>query len=68
MTKVFQSGAARRDLVEHFIYLAENADAEIAERFLHLLGVGVAGGADVRLAFAAVFVADDIDDVVPLAR
>jgi toxin ParE1/3/4 len=26
--------AARRDLVDHFIYLAENADLQTAERFL----------------------------------
>lgn len=34
MPKVYQRAAARRDLVEHFIYLAENVDPEIAERFL----------------------------------
>ena len=26
--------AARRDLVEHYVYLAENAGLEVAERFL----------------------------------
>ena len=26
--------AARRDLVDHFVYLAENAGLEVAERFL----------------------------------
>ena len=26
--------AARRDLVDHFVYLAENAGMEVAERFL----------------------------------
>jgi len=34
MPKVYQSAAARRDLVEHFVYLAENAGLDIAERFL----------------------------------
>lgn len=34
MPKVYQRAVARRDLVEHFVYLAENADLEIAERFL----------------------------------
>jgi toxin ParE1/3/4 len=34
MLKVFQRAAARRDLVEHFIYLAENASPDTAERFL----------------------------------
>jgi len=34
MPKVHQRAAARRDLLEHFVYLAENADLETAERFL----------------------------------
>ena len=34
MPKVYQRAAARRDLVEHFVYLAENAGLETAERFL----------------------------------
>lgn len=34
MPKVYQRAAARRDLVEHFIYLAENAGLDTAERFL----------------------------------
>ena len=34
MPKVYQRAAARRDLVEHFVYLAENASLDIAERFL----------------------------------
>lgn len=34
MPKIHQRAAARRDLVEHFICLAENASLEIAERFL----------------------------------
>lgn len=34
MPKVYQHAAARRDLVEHFIYLAESAGLEIAEQFL----------------------------------
>ncbi|MDP3216584.1 MAG: type II toxin-antitoxin system RelE/ParE family toxin [Deltaproteobacteria bacterium] len=34
MPKIYQCAAARRDLVEHFVYLAENANLEIAERFL----------------------------------
>ena len=34
MPKIYQRAAARRDLVEHFVYLAENADLETAERFL----------------------------------
>ena len=34
MSKVYQRAAARRDLVDHFVYLAENADLGTAERFL----------------------------------
>ena len=34
MPKVYQREAARRDLVEHFVYLAENASLDTAERFL----------------------------------
>lgn len=34
MPQVYQRASARRDLVEHFVYLAENAGLEIAERFL----------------------------------
>jgi toxin ParE1/3/4 len=31
---VHQRAAARRDLVDHFVYLAENASLDTAERFL----------------------------------
>jgi len=34
MTKVRQSAAARNDLVENFVYLAETGGADVAERFL----------------------------------
>ena len=34
MPRVTQRAAARRDLVEHFVYLAENAGLNTAERFL----------------------------------
>jgi toxin ParE1/3/4 len=34
MGRVYRRATARRDLVEHFVYLAENADADTAERFL----------------------------------
>ena len=34
MPAVFQRPAARRDLVAHYVYLAENAGMKIAERFL----------------------------------
>jgi len=34
MLTVHQRAAARRDLVDHFVYLAENASIDIAERFL----------------------------------
>src|SRR4051794_32345968 len=34
MPHVRQRAAARRDLVEHFVYLAEEAGIETAERFL----------------------------------
>ena len=34
MLPVTQRESARRDLVEHFVYLAENAGVEVAERFL----------------------------------
>ncbi len=33
MAKVAQRAAARRDLVQHFVYLAESADLDTAERF-----------------------------------
>lgn len=34
MPKGHQRAAAKRDLVEHFVYLAENAGLDTAERFL----------------------------------
>jgi toxin ParE1/3/4 len=34
MTKIYQRTTARRDLIEHFMYLAENAGLEIADKFL----------------------------------
>lgn len=34
MPKIYQRATARCDLVEHFVYLAENANLETAERFL----------------------------------
>jgi toxin ParE1/3/4 len=34
MPQVTKRAAARRDLVEHFVYLAENAGVDVAERFL----------------------------------
>lgn len=34
MPKIFRRMAARRDLVEHFVYLGENAGIETADRFL----------------------------------
>ena len=34
MGTVYRRPAARRDLIAHFIYLAENADEAVAERFL----------------------------------
>jgi toxin ParE1/3/4 len=34
MSKVYQRAAVRRDLVEHFVYLAESAGLDTAERFL----------------------------------
>lgn len=34
MPRIYQRAAARRDLVEHFVYLAENANLETAEHFL----------------------------------
>ena len=34
MPTVRQRSAARRDLVDHFVYSAENAGLEVAERFL----------------------------------
>jgi toxin ParE1/3/4 len=34
MPTVHQREAARRDLVEHFVYLAENASLDTADRFL----------------------------------
>lgn len=34
MAKVYQRAAARRDLVEQFLYLEDNAGLDTAERFL----------------------------------
>ncbi|WP_295392776.1 type II toxin-antitoxin system RelE/ParE family toxin [uncultured Thiodictyon sp.] len=34
MVKVYQRAAARRDLIAHFVHLAENAGLDTAERFL----------------------------------
>ncbi len=34
MRTVYQRERARRDLIEHFVYLADNADMDVAERFL----------------------------------
>ena len=34
MPKVFQHATASRDLIEHFVYLAENAGLDTAEHFL----------------------------------
>ncbi len=35
MAQVHKHAAAQRDLVEHFVYLAENASLDTAERFMH---------------------------------
>lgn len=35
MAVIRQRVSARRDLVEHFVYLAENAGIDVAERFLN---------------------------------
>lgn len=34
MPRIYQRAAAERDLVEQFVYLAENAGMDVAERFL----------------------------------
>jgi toxin ParE1/3/4 len=34
MPRAYKRPAARRDLVEHYVYLAENAGEETADRFL----------------------------------
>lgn len=34
MWRVYRRPAARRDLIEHYVYLGENAGEETAERFL----------------------------------
>lgn len=34
MAVIYKRPAARRDLVEHYVYLAENAGEETADRFL----------------------------------
>lgn len=34
MPKVYQHEQAKRDLIEHFVYLADNAGLDVAERFL----------------------------------
>ncbi len=34
MPRAFKRAAARRDLIDHYAYLAENAGEEVADRFL----------------------------------
>jgi toxin ParE1/3/4 len=34
VNQVFKRAAAKRDLVEHFVYLAEHASLEVADEFL----------------------------------
>lgn len=34
MPKVYRRAVARRDLLDHFVYLAEHAGLEVADRFL----------------------------------
>jgi toxin ParE1/3/4 len=34
MPRIYRRAAARRDLVEHYVYLAEHADESTADRFL----------------------------------
>ncbi len=34
MPTITKRATARRDLIEHFVYLAENASVEVADRFL----------------------------------
>lgn len=34
MPRIAQSEATRRDLIEHFVYLAENAGLDVADHFL----------------------------------
>lgn len=34
MPRIVQRETARRDLIEHFVYLAENASQQVADRFL----------------------------------
>ena len=36
MQRIYKRATARCDLVEHYVYLAENASLEIADRFLKL--------------------------------
>lgn len=44
MRKIFRRAAARRDLIEHFVHMAQNADEATAERFL-----ASAGGSDIEI-------------------
>jgi len=34
MRRIYKRAAARRDLEDHFVYLAQNAGLDVAERFL----------------------------------
>ena len=34
MPTIYQHETARRDLIQHYVYLAENASSKVAERFL----------------------------------
>lgn len=35
MARVLKRVAAKRDLIDHFVFLGENASVEVARRFLH---------------------------------
>ena len=46
MPTIYRREAARRDLVEQFVYLAENAGLQVAERFLSNAETSFAGLAE----------------------
>ena len=54
MAKIHRSDAARRDLVDHFVYLADNANLETADRFLEQAEAGFGDLANQPMIGAAV--------------
>jgi toxin ParE1/3/4 len=39
MARVLKRVAAKRDLIDHFVFLGENASVDVARRFLHAANI-----------------------------